>query len=69
MMIDAQFDEACSFPEVIKAYQKFTKSLRHQGMPRQRLEITIRDVVKSDQELMLEAMKQNAQMVFQVGTF
>ena len=67
IMIDTQFDGAYRFPNVIKAYEKCTKSLRRQEMSRQRPEDPAKEVFKSSQELMLEAMKHNAQMVFQVG--
>jgi len=37
-MIDAQFEEAYRFPEVIKAYEKCTKSLRRKELATYRVE-------------------------------
>lgn len=65
IMIDAQFDEAYSFPAVIKAYEKCTKSLRRKEVAARRPEE--RESTKSDAELMRETVRQNAQMVLQVG--
>jgi len=49
---------------VIKADEKCTKFLRRREMMKQRPE-PIKDS-KTEQEMMVEAMKQNSQMVFQI---
>ena len=66
LTVDAQLDEAYNFPDVIKAYEKCTKFLRRREMMKQRPE-PIKDSSKTEQEMMVEAMKQNSQMVFQIG--
>ncbi|KAF8415776.1 hypothetical protein EV426DRAFT_706543 [Tirmania nivea] len=65
IMIDSQFDEAYRSPEVIKVYVKCTKSLQGKELALQKAEG--KKEVKSENEIMLETMKHNSQMVFQVG--
>jgi len=65
LTVDAQLDGAYNFPDMIKAYEKYTKFLRHREMMKQRPE-PIKDS-KTEQEMMVEAMKQNSQMVLQIG--
>ncbi|RPB21110.1 hypothetical protein L211DRAFT_851839 [Terfezia boudieri ATCC MYA-4762] len=65
-MIDAQVDEAYKFPEVLKVYEKCTKSLRKKELAARKSE-NPGENIKSDTELMLETVKQNQQMVYQVG--
>lgn len=66
LLIDSQFDKAYHFPEVIKAYAKCTRSLRRKEMAFQR-PARRKETTKSETELIMETMKQNAQMVYQVG--
>jgi len=60
--IDAQFDEAYRFPEVIQIYQKCTKSLRRTETVVQIPEES-REHEKSETEIMRESVRQNQQMV------
>ncbi|KAF8446512.1 hypothetical protein BGX38DRAFT_1309683 [Terfezia claveryi] len=63
--IDAQFDEAYRFPEMLRVYEKCTKSLRHTETASHRPE-EIKEDTKIETEILRETMKQNQQMVYQV---
>ena len=66
VMVDSQVDEPYALPAVLRAFSKSTKSIRRQEMMSQKVDER-RGNKMDAADIMMEAMKNNQQMVCHVG--
>jgi len=65
--IDNEMTEDSKFPEMMTIYERCTKTRRRREMAFQQPELKQKEPAKSEQEMMLEMIKNNSQMVLQIG--